>query len=51
MSYEYLYRIVIIGDSGVGKTTFMNKYINKNFKISPVPTVGIDFGSKNNRWP
>ena len=47
MSYEYLYRIVIIGDSGVGKTTFMNKYIaNKNFKISPVPTVGIDFGSK-----
>lgn len=47
MSYEYLYRIVILGDSAVGKTTFMNKYIaNKNFKNAPVPTVGIDFGSK-----
>jgi small GTP-binding protein len=47
MSYEYLYRIVIMGDSAVGKTTFMNKYTNnKRFKNAPVPTVGIDFGTK-----
>ena len=26
MSYELMYKIVIFGDSSIGKTNFMNKY-------------------------
>ena len=41
MSYDYLYKIVILGDSSSGKTCFLNKYIsNKNFN-NFLPTIGV----------
>lgn len=46
MAYQYLYRIVIIGDSCSGKSSFLHKYIT-NAKIkNPLPTIGVDFDSK-----
>ena len=46
MSYEYLYRIVILGDSCSGKTSFMNKYISNEHKIINLPTIGVDFNAR-----
>ena len=46
MSYEYLYRIVILGDSCSGKTSFMNKYISNEHKITNLPTIGVDFNAR-----
>ena len=43
-------QLIIIGDSGVGKTSFMDRFIegsDKEFKNSFNPTVGIDFKVKN----
>ncbi len=46
MNYDYLYRIVLFGDSAVGKTSFMNKYIKNEDIQNYLPTIGVDFGAK-----
>ena len=40
------YRIIFIGDSGVGKTQIINIYNNKLFQNEHFPTFGIDFQIK-----
>lgn len=41
-----LAKIVIIGDSGVGKTNLMTRYCEGVFKESYVATIGVDFKLK-----
>jgi small GTP-binding protein len=41
-----LAKVVIIGDSGVGKTKMMTKYCEGVFKESYVATIGVDFKLK-----
>ena len=44
--YDHLYKIIIIGDSGVGKTSLLSKYIKGVFPSSPLPTIAIEFATK-----
>jgi Rab family protein len=44
--YDHLYKIVIIGDSGVGKTSLISKYVKGIFPTSPLPTIAIEFATK-----
>ena len=44
--YEQLYKIIIIGDSGVGKSNILGRYLNNEFKQDTKSTVGVEFGSK-----
>ena len=44
--YDHLYKIVIIGDSGVGKTSLISKYVQGIFPTSPLPTIAIEFATK-----
>tara|TARA_B100001093_G_scaffold500514_1_gene551065 strand:- start:17 stop:655 length:639 start_codon:yes stop_codon:yes gene_type:complete len=47
MEYDYLYKIILLGDSGSGKTSIMNKYIDKKTCRQPYqPTIGVDFRLK-----
>ena len=47
MEYDYLYKILVIGDSGVGKTSLMNCYLDNRCPTIPPPaTIGVDFGVK-----
>ena len=46
MKYDHLYKIIIIGDSGVGKTSLLSKYIKGVFPSSPLPTIAIEFATK-----
>ena len=39
-------RTQILGDSGVGKTSLMNQYVNKKFSASYKATIGADFLTK-----
>ena len=45
-SYEQLYKIIIIGDSGVGKSNILKRYLHNEFKHDTKSTVGVEFGSK-----
>jgi small GTP-binding protein len=44
-------KIVVLGDSGVGKTSIINKLVDQNSSVSDQPTVGIDFVSTNVATP
>lgn len=41
-----LLKVIILGDSGVGKTSLMNQYVQKKFSSQYKATIGADFLSK-----
>ncbi|GAD98944.1 Ypt/Rab-type GTPase Rab7 [Paecilomyces lecythidis] len=43
---KVLLKVIILGDSGVGKTSLMNQYVNKKFSASYKATIGADFLTK-----
>lgn len=44
--YDYLIKLLALGDSGVGKTTFLYRYTDGKFAEEFISTVGIDFREK-----
>lgn len=44
--YDYLIKFLILGDSGVGKTSFLHRYTDDTFSGQFISTVGIDFKEK-----
>ena len=44
--YEMMVKVIIIGDSSVGKTNIMSKYLKNEFLEDSKATVGVEFGSK-----
>ncbi|CAL8248159.1 unnamed protein product [Merluccius merluccius] len=44
--YDYLIKLLALGDSGVGKTTFLYRYTDGKFNRKFTTTVGIDFREK-----
>ncbi|KAK9503937.1 hypothetical protein O3M35_010391 [Rhynocoris fuscipes] len=44
--FDYLIKFLILGNSGVGKTSFLNQYTNNVFERKFFPTIGIDFKVK-----
>lgn len=44
--YDYLLKIVLVGDSKVGKTQIFNHWVYDKFENDFKPTIGIDFGVK-----
>jgi len=43
---KVLLKVIILGDSGVGKTSLMNQYVNKKFSNQYRATIGADFLTK-----
>jgi small GTP-binding protein len=43
MEDKYIYKIIILGDTYVGKSSFITNYINKNNDLTYNPTIGADF--------
>ena len=44
---EYKFKVVIVGDSGVGKTNLVKRFITNTFNKETKATVGVEFLSKN----
>lgn len=40
-TFDYLIKLILIGDSGVGKTCFLLRFADDNFTISHISTIGI----------
>ena len=45
--FDYLLKVVIIGDSGVGKTNLLYRFTKNKFNIDSRATIGVDFSAKN----
>lgn len=44
--YDMIFKVVLIGDSGVGKSNILSRYVRDEFSIDTKSTVGVEFGSK-----
>jgi len=46
MSYSYLFKYIIIGDTGVGKSCLLLQFIDKRFRQKHEVTIGVEFGAR-----
>jgi len=46
LTNEYVFKFLIIGDAGVGKTSILQRYTEDEFTHGQQPTIGVEFGSK-----
>eukprot|EP01083_Nonionella_stella_P054191 143134_1 len=45
-AYDYLFKLLLVGDSGVGKSCILLRYSDDSFTTSFITTIGIDFKIK-----
>eukprot|EP01027_Heterolobosea_sp_BB2_P002056 GEZU01003094.1.p1 GENE.GEZU01003094.1~~GEZU01003094.1.p1 ORF type:complete len:183 (-),score=41.17 GEZU01003094.1:26-574(-) len=45
-AYDYLYKIVVIGDSGVGKSNLITRHCSDKFSLDNRSTIAVEFGTK-----
>ena len=45
-NYDYLFKLILIGDSSVGKSCILQRLIDDEFREDTDPTIGVEFGSK-----
>ncbi|MEM2637379.1 MAG: GTP-binding protein [Candidatus Korarchaeota archaeon] len=43
---HYVFKIVLLGDGAVGKTSLVRRYVEKTFQKKYIMTIGVDFYSK-----
>lgn len=44
--YDYLFKIVLIGDSGVGKSNLLSRFARNEFNLESKATIGVEFAQK-----
>jgi Ras-related protein Rab-1A len=44
--YDYLFKLVIVGNSGVGKSSLLLRFSDDTFSDSYLTTIGVDFRFK-----
>lgn len=45
--HDFLFKVVIIGDSGAGKSSLLLKFCDGEFSDAFISTIGVDFKFKN----
>ncbi|KAI3848453.1 hypothetical protein MKW92_022808 [Papaver armeniacum] len=46
---DYLFKAVLIGDSGVGKSNLLSRFSRNEFRLDSKPTIGVEFAYRNIR--
>jgi len=41
--YDYLFKMILVGDSGVGKSSLLTRFVDEVFYDSFIATIGVDF--------
>jgi len=44
--YSYIFKYIIIGDSGVGKSCLLRQFTEKKFMTDCLHTIGVEFGTR-----
>jgi len=45
-NYEYIFKYIIIGDMGVGKSCLLHQFTDKKFVADSPHTIGVEFGTR-----
>lgn len=45
-SYDYLFKVVLIGDSGVGKSNLLSRFTRNEFCLESKSTIGVEFATR-----
>jgi GTPase SAR1 family protein len=45
-SYDYLFKVVLIGDSGVGKSNLLSRFTRNEFCSESKSTIGVEFATR-----
>lgn len=43
---DLIFKVVLVGDSGVGKSNILSRYLSDEFTLDSKSTVGVEFGAK-----
>ncbi|ORX62675.1 small GTPase [Hesseltinella vesiculosa] len=44
--YDYLFKVVLIGDSGTGKTNLLARFTRNEFNLESKSTIGVEFATR-----
>ncbi|XP_074591314.1 ras-related protein Rab11B-like isoform X2 [Curcuma longa] len=44
--YDYLFKVVLIGDSGVGKSNLLSRFTRNEFSLESKATIGVEFATR-----
>ncbi|CAJ1970948.1 unnamed protein product [Sphenostylis stenocarpa] len=44
--YDYLFKVVLIGDSGVGKSNILSRFTRNEFCLESKSTIGVEFATR-----
>ncbi|BAS74351.1 Os01g0750000 [Oryza sativa Japonica Group] len=44
--YDYLFKTVLIGDSGVGKSNLLSRFTKNEFCLESKSTIGVEFATR-----
>nr|CAD1823827.1 unnamed protein product [Ananas comosus var. bracteatus] len=47
--YDYLFKVVLIGDSGVGKSNLLSRFTRNEFSLESKSTIGVEFATRSIR--
>jgi len=45
-SYDYLFKVVLIGDTGVGKSNLLSRFTRNEFCLESKSTIGVEFATR-----
>lgn len=44
--YDHLFKVVLIGDSGVGKSNLLSRFTRNEFNLESKSTIGVEFATR-----
>ncbi|KAI8070563.1 small GTPase superfamily, partial [Gilbertella persicaria] len=45
-AYDFLLKLLLVGDSGTGKSCLLHHFLENQFKKDSVNTIGMEFGTR-----
>jgi small GTP-binding protein len=45
-AFDHLFKIVLVGDSGVGKSNLLSRFTRDNFTTEEKSTIGVEFATR-----
>lgn len=46
IDFDVLFKLILVGDAGVGKTNILTRYTKNEFNFDSKSTIGVEFGGK-----